>query len=166
MISFSSRRSLGAVGFRGFVTVEQIRADHKVVPKEPGVYLVVRAARAAPRFLRHSPAHHHKGRNPSLPVHDLRNAWCSRSVVLYIGKAGTEAGTATLRSRLRAYVRSGVGQAAGHWGGRAIWQLGASKDLQVAWRATTADHARRLERHLIAAFERQFGKRPFANRAN
>ena len=165
MISFSNRRSLIDVGFRGFVTVDRIRVDPNLLPKEPGIYLVIRPTRTAPRFLRRSPAHHWKGRNPSLSVNDLRNAWCPRSLVLYIGKAGTEGGKATLRSRLRAYVRSGAGHAAGHWGGRAIWQLGSSKDLQVAWRATTAEHARRLERHLIAAFGRQFGKRPFANRA-
>lgn len=58
--------------------------------------------------------------------------------VVYIGKAGKQGGRATLRSRLRAYLRQGRGHRAGHWGGRMVW--------------------------LIADFVACFGQRPFANR--
>ncbi|MGE5802621.1 MAG: hypothetical protein ACM358_10205 [Gemmatimonadota bacterium] len=119
--------------------------------------MILRDRRRRPRVLSASPAGRWKGKNPTLPAAPLRAAWVGESPVLYIGKAST-----SLKGRLRAYLRHGAGHSAGHWGGRAIWQLAGSDQLLVAWRLQR--DARAVERELIASFVRTYGKRPFANR--
>lgn len=152
-------------GFGGFESVAALRANRlAAVPGQPGVYLVLRTPSRPPQFLTASPAGMHKGRDPTLPLAELQSRWATNALILYIGKAGGVAQRGTLRSRLSAYLRSGAGQAAGHWGGRVIWQLADSDELVIAWRCTEAGDARALERLLLESFVRTYGRRPFANR--
>jgi hypothetical protein len=83
------------------------------------------------------------------------------ALVLNIGKAGP--GKATLRSRLKQYIRFGQGEAVGHRGGRYIWQLAHSDDLLVCWKVTPDDVPRTVEKMLIEEFETVYGRPPFAN---
>ena len=163
---FSSVKALRSYGFRGFVTVRDL-AQGKLadVPKVPGVYVVLRPAKAPAGIRRTNPAYRFKGRDPTLPVAALRSKWPKRALVLYIGKAGKRDGKATLVKRLRSYLRSGQGLPSAHWGGRAIWQVVNADDLLVAWLQTTASGARVIEQKLISEFEREHGSLPFANRA-
>jgi hypothetical protein len=128
------------------------------------VYVVVRLDQFSPAFLAQSPAGRFKGRDPTIPVEELRAGWTDESPVLYIGKAGGVGTRATLRSRLAAYIRHGYGSRAAHWGGRAIWQLSNVPDLLVGWRSTLPDDPRDVERAMIEEFVARFGQRPFANR--
>lgn len=156
---FESVEGCRAAGFGGFEPVRSLRASRlAAVPDAPGVYIVLRPGEAAPTFLPRSSAGRYKRRNATVKGSALRAAWVDGSRTVYIGKAST-----SLRDRLRAYLAHGAGRAAGHWGGRFIWQLAGSADLLVAWRVERDRSARDVERDLIAQFERAYGRRPFAN---
>ena len=163
---FRSPADLHDAGFTGFHTIRDLWTSRFApVPTARGVYLVVRSDSSPPEFLAVSPAGHFKGRDPTLPVEELRASWIAQSCTLYIGKAGGAKTSATLRTRLLTYLRHGQGRRAAHWGGRAIWQLADAPSLLVAWRVVTDGEPRELERALIAEFSEHFGQRPFANRA-
>lgn len=126
------------------------------VPREPGVYVVLRSAVDVPEFLEKSTAGWHTGRNPSVDVEVLRVSWVADAEVIYIGKA------TNLRTRLSQYRRSGSGGTS-HRGGRYIWQLASSPSRLVAWLPTPDENPRVVEQHLIAQFVTDHGARPFAN---
>lgn len=152
-------------GFTGFVRVPTLRAQRlHGLPERPGVYAILWPSRDRPDFLRASPAGWFKGRDPTLPVEELARAWVPGTPVLYVGKAGGAGVRSGMRTRLRTYLAHGAGRRAGHWGGRAVWQIEASEQLLVAWRVETCREPREVERELLAAFEQRFGRRPFANR--
>jgi hypothetical protein len=58
-----------------------------------------------------SPAGWLRGRNPTVPISDLSEAWVRDTCVVYIGKA------TSLRTRLRAYLAHGSGRRSSHWSG-------------------------------------------------
>ena len=77
------------------------------------------------------------------------------AAVVYIGKAGS------LSERVGSLIAFGNGHAAGHRGGRYLWQLADAEDLLVAWRPE--DEPERAEAALLDAFRAQHGVLPFAN---
>jgi len=134
------------------------------IPNVSGVYLICRPNETSPVFLDESSAGVFKSKNPSIPVHELREKWISDALVIYIGKASGSSLRSTLRARVSTYLRHGRGFGAAHWGGRAIWQLQDSSKLLLAWMETP--DARGVEKRLIAEFRSQYGKWPFANRTS
>jgi hypothetical protein len=128
------------------------------------VYVVYRPRNVHKRFLPDSPAGRFKGRDPSLSLRERNERWTDSAAILYVGKAGGPSLRATLRQRIRAYVRHGNGARASHWGGRAIWQLVDADKLLIAWRIGP-ENPREDERARIAALTALYGRRPFANRA-
>jgi hypothetical protein len=127
-----SRIDLERAGFRGWRTWAELRrSDFASVPSGPVVYVICRSVKTEPSFLAASPGGHFKGKDPSVPVGVLRENWVVRAEVVYIGKADVA------RRRLGQYARFGAGERVGHWGGRFIWQLADSADMQVAWHAIT-----------------------------
>ena len=165
-MNFESLRDLRDAGFEGFRSVRDLWHSRLVdVPQVTGMYVIARSDLRSPSFLEVSPAGRFKGRDPTIPVAELRDAWVPETCVLYIGKAGELGGDASLRSRLTTYLRHGHGRRSPHWGGRAIWQLSDAGDLLVCWRELSPEETRNMERNSIAAFVAHFGKRPFANRA-
>lgn len=111
-----------------------------------------------PQFLSASPAGRFKGKDPTVAAERLASESCDDAAVVYIGKADL------LRRRLRQYARFGAGEPVGHWGGRFIWQLADSDQLQVAWRVLTGtETARAFEQRLLERFVELHGVRPFAN---
>ena len=161
-----SVEALTAAGFEGFVSVTDLLSQKCAqVPAAPGVYLVLRPDATPPRWLDRSTGYHFKRRNPGMSPGRLLETWLPAAILLYIGKAGTASGKASLRSRLLSYVRFGAGEPAAHWGGRYIWQLGNSCDLLVAWKTTVVGRDPRVEeRALIEDFKVRYGgRRPFAN---
>jgi hypothetical protein len=151
-------------GFQGFLTVSALRKSgcHEV-PEEQGVYLVLRPKSAPPVFTAHSTGGHFKGKDPTVPISSLENAWVERALVLYIGKAGGPGKQPTLRSRLCRYMQFGQGSAVAHWGGRFIWQLEGAAGLIVCWKPTPNCDPRAVEKTLIQEFKGRYGRRPFAN---
>ncbi|MDO8585959.1 MAG: hypothetical protein Q7T82_02870 [Armatimonadota bacterium] len=161
-----TRSGLEAAGFSGFVDIARLRASGcSLVPKEPGVYALLRNTTEPPTFLQSSIGGHYDGRNPTVQVDELKQNWIEGARVVYIGKAGTFGKkTPTLRRRLSLYMRFGAGKACAHWGGRYIWQLAECDDLLVAWKPLSLNHdPLAVERHLIGQFVMLYGKMPFAN---
>jgi hypothetical protein len=161
-VNFDSIDDIRRSGFEGFVTISDLQASNCCeVPTEPGVYLVLRPNIEPPDFLSDSIGGYFKGKNPTVTVSKLQGKWVEKAIVLNIGKAGP--GTATLRSRLKQYMRFGQGQNAGHQGGRYIWELPNSHDLLLCWRVTLDAVPRTMEKALIENFKAVYGKLPFAN---
>jgi hypothetical protein len=157
---FDSIEGLRGVGFTGFEPVHSLRESRlAAVPAKPGIYAVLCLVNGEPSFLARSSAGQYRGRNPTVAESVLRSAWVPGAFVVYLGKAST-----SLRTRLGAYLAHGAGRSAGHWGGRFIWQLADSGNLAVAWRIELHRSPREVERELIAQFEVEHQRRPFANR--
>lgn len=157
---FSSIEALGAASFDGFVPL--VTLDTPRVPKQPGLYVVVRTSTQAPRFLDTSVGGWFKGKDPSVPVTRLESRWLTTTPVIYIGKAGGATSGATLSGRLAQYQRFCNGEPIGHWGGRFICQLTDLADLLVAWRPSSGDEASE-DTAAIDEFKSQYGQYPFAN---
>ena len=160
-----SRHGLEVFGFTGFMRVADLKKPGgcNVIPKQMGVYVVVRENAIAPTFLERSIAGHFKGKDPTLPVEELRRNWVNGACVVYIGKAGGPAEDSTLRSRLKQYMDFGCGRPVGHRGGRMIWQLADCDDLLVAWKLLEGIEPLDVEQELLEAFDAIYGKRPYAN---
>lgn len=152
-------------GFNGFIPFADLQRDS--IPREPGVYVVLRPHAADPRFAPTSQAGWFKDRDPTVSLESLRDAWINNAPVLYIGKAAAGArDTRGLRARIWEYRRFGFGDRVGHWGGRYIWQLEDAHELLVAWMPTPAAGPAEVEAALIDEFRETFGARPSANRVD
>lgn len=146
-------------GFEGFVSVRELKSGFRNagVPKEGGVYLVLRLANTEPVFLQKGTGGYHKKKDPNVSIDELRSNWIEAEPVVYIGKA-TE-----LYSRVRQYINFGSGKSVGHYGGRYIWQLADSDELIVCWKRCKGD-PQVVETAMIAEFKNSHnGQRPFAN---
>lgn len=164
MLDFGTIDSIRASGFTGFRTVAHLRDTClKEVPDLPGVYMVLAEPYLVPKFLSVSVGGHFKGRDPTVPIAELKANWVAGAIVLNIGKAGGSGTSATLRRRISQYLRFGSGKPVGHRGGRHIWQLEGSDQLVVCWMTTLEEEPRDVEANLIASFVKTYGKRPFAN---
>ncbi len=162
----NDRAYLERAGFTGFVTPSALRSSSLAgVPSSPGVYAVLRENTEPPRFLDRSVGGHFKGKDPTVAVAQLQDAWMPGTAILCIGKAGGASIGATLRGRLRQYLDFGAGRPVGHWGGRYIWQLADSAELLFAWCTMGDLEPRQVERSMLADFRQQHGRLPFANLA-
>lgn len=147
-------------GFDGWLTFAELASAN--VPRDPGVYVIVRPTDDPPAFRADAP---YRGDAP-LPVTDLEARWVRGERLVYIGMASLGSKRDGLHRRLRQFRRYGEGHAARHAGGRRIFQLADHADLLVAWRVTDDAEARDTERAMIAAFQAHHGVRPFANDAD
>jgi hypothetical protein len=161
---FGGRTELEQRGFEGFASVLSLRSSNcGGVPELPGVYFVLRLDMKRPVFLDRSAGGHFKGEDPTVSVSKLIGKWVENALVLNIGKAGGPDNRATLRSRIRDYIRFGYGEAVGHRGGRYVWQLSDWQNLVVCWKPTLGENPREIEKNLIRAFEAVYDRLPFAN---
>ena len=161
-MSFSGLHDIRERGFKGFVSISALQASRCFeVPDQPGVYLVLRTNVAERDFVCKSCGGRFKGRNPTVAENVLTNKWVAGTLVLYVGKAGGNT-SATLRTRLNAYMRFGQGAAVGHWGGGYIWQVHGSSDFLVCWMLALSLFLRAIESDLIREFEMSYRKLPFA----
>lgn len=146
------RASLEAVGFKGFVTFGDLASSE--VPREAGIYIVLRTALTPPEILKVTRAR----AGSAYPLDDLEARWVPGTPVMYIGKA--EAKVGGLRKRLGQYARKG----SSHQGGRSIWQLADQDELLVAWALTPGESAEDVEIRYRSAFADVYERWPFANR--
>jgi len=165
-MDFNNISDIKKAGFEGFKTMKDLFIDNSVLPSKKGVYLILNTDATLPAFLIKGTGGFFKGRDPNVSVELLNTSWVDQALVVYIGKAGSENGSATLKSRLNQYFGFGQGKNIGHWGGRFIWQLASSSKLVVCWKQLPDQNPREYEKELIANFIKQFGKRPFANLVN
>ena len=130
------------------------------VPTDPGVYLVTRPCRTPAVFLPKSVGGWFKGKDPTDTPAFLSEHWVTGACVLYIGKGG---GANGLKQRLGQFMSFGDGKNIGHRGGRLIWSLADHQELLVQWEVTPNEAPEHVERCMIGLFQRNYGKRPFAN---
>lgn len=156
---------LKEIGFKGFKKISYLNDNFDVIPEQIGIYIVIYDSNNAPEFLINGVGGFFKGKDPNISISELRSNWVDKAKVVYIGKAGTLTGKATLRSRLKQYLKFGQGKNIGHYGGRLIWQLKNHLDLKICWLTFNEIEPRELEKKLIDIFEYQNEKRPFANLA-
>ncbi|MBZ0243799.1 MAG: hypothetical protein K8F24_11325, partial [Bacteroidales bacterium] len=102
-------------------------------------------------------------RNPNVEIDVLKNSWVDNTLTVYIGKAGTLKNKASLKTRLKQYLRFGDGKNVGHYGGRYIWQIAESKSLVFCWKPISATEPKKVETILLTDFHKQYKKLPFAN---
>lgn len=162
-MDFNNINEIKKAGFLGFRKMGELFIDSSTVPKIKGVYLVLNPKYRKPEFLEVGTGGHFKGKNPNVSIDELKSNCVEDSLVVYIGKAGSETSSATLNSRLKQYLGFGQGKNIGHRGGRLIWQLKNSRDLVVCWKPLPNEDPRTIEKSLINKFVSTFSKRPFAN---
>ena len=165
-MNFNDIKEIKKEGFVGFKTMHELFADSSQLPSTKGVYFVLNLDNKSPSFLQVGTGGHFKGKNPNISLEELKSNWINKALVVYIGKAGSDSSSATLKSRLKQYFGFGQGKDIGHWGGRLIWQLAASPNLVVCWKQLANEDPRAYESQLIRDFVTQFGNRPFANLAD
>ena len=148
--------------FKGFITIKELNDNPNIIPDVRGVYKVLFKGKS-PSFLEHGTCGRFKDREPNVPISTLKENWVNGAETIYIGKAGSLTGNATLRKRIKQYLKIGQGKKVGHWGGRYIWQLKNSDQLIFCWCETPNDEPGDIETKLIQDFKDKYGKRPFAN---
>jgi hypothetical protein len=150
-------------GFRGFVPVANLGRDAlATIPRQAGVYAVVRETTAAPQFLAVSSGGWFKGNDPTVPVATLVAKWVPGAQTLYLGKANLTA-RRSLRKRVTELVDFSHGRPVAHRGGEWLWQLEGCQALRVAW--LVEPYCAGLEYLLLGAFVSKYGRLPFANRS-
>ena len=164
LLRFKSVEELKKNGFEGFIKISEYSS--KSIPDAAGTYSVLYIGRNKPEFLQNGTGGFFKGRDPNVPIEVLEKSWIDGTIVLYIGKAGRTNSSATLRSRIRQYLKFGQGEPIGHWGGRFIWQIKDNGNLLICWRTLSDGEPRELEKSLIEQFQAWYGKKPFANLSN
>lgn len=160
---FQNLTSIKEAGFTGFKKVEQLWNDYTVIPDERGVYLILNPEISMKQFLTKGVGGYFKGKDPNLSIPQLTSNWVENSHVLYIGQAGGNGSSATLRKRVKQYLEFGKGKPVGHYGGRLIWQLSHHRDLIVAWKVTGTVDPSIEENNQLRAFYDTYGLLPFAN---
>jgi len=160
---FQDLPSIRNSGFVGFKTIEQLWNDSSCLPNEKGVYVVINPHCSKKQFLAKGVGGFFKGKNPNISLEELTSHWIEDCHILYIGQAGGNGSSATLKKRLKQYLDFGKGKPVGHYGGRLIWQLLHHKDLLVAWKNTKFTNPREEERAVIRDFHNNYGRLPFAN---
>jgi len=161
-LELDSVEGLRAAGFEGFVPVRDLRRDDcRGVPRENGVYVLVRDSAAEPRFTPRGTGAFWRGQDPNVKPEALAEKWVPGAIVLYVGRAAGTGVRGRLQQRVKRWLRFGEGKNVAHWGGRYVWQLADAFSLPVAWKPC-ADAAAE-EAALLAAFEAKHGALPFAN---
>ncbi|MDR0617136.1 MAG: hypothetical protein LBG29_10045 [Synergistaceae bacterium] len=153
-------------GFSGFVLIGELMDKNcEQVPSVPGIYIVSVPKGFEHKFLPESPVLPRRQVARFKSVNCLEKKWVEGTTVIYIGKSGGDHKKATLRHRLRAYMRSGSGKNARHYGGEYIWQLERIRSCPVAWMPLLEGDPEKAEGDLIDRFTEQYDNRlPFANR--
>jgi hypothetical protein len=162
-MNFNNIDEIEKAGFIGFKKMSELFIDSSSIPKVKGVYLILNPNFKKAEYVLIGTGGHFKGKNPNIAIDELKSHWVNDSLVVYIGKAGSETGTSTLQKRLKQYFGFGQGKNIGHWGGRLIWQLKKSTELIVCWKPLQDEDPRTVESQLIKKFVTEFTKRPFAN---
>ncbi|MGZ2370407.1 hypothetical protein ACXR6G_11510 [Ancylomarina sp. YFZ004] len=162
-MNFNDIKGLEEHGFRGFKTIEELWDNRSSIPKEKGVYLVIDPNYKNTEYIPTGVGGFFKGKNPNVSISELKCNFVPNSLVVYIGKAGSLTGKATLNSRLGQYLRFGQTKNVGHWGGRYIWQIKNHSDLIFCWKTIPTEEPREIEKLLLEQYATSFNKRPFAN---
>ncbi|MEH7224460.1 hypothetical protein V7112_11695 [Bacillus sp. JJ1566] len=162
-MDYNNLKSIKDYGFEGYIPVSQLMQDHSIIPHIRGVYMVLYTPDYSPEFLMEGTGGFFKGKDPNVPLEELKDNWVNDTKVVYIGKAGGEKSSATLNSRIKQFLKFGSGKNVSHFGGRLIWQIENIDDLIICWKELPVDNPHDVKKHLIKRFTKIHRKRPFAN---
>lgn len=161
----TEREQLKVQDFKGFITIGELKKSYKAIPKEKGVYVVLREKDDRPEIYGKRPFDSQEKKYPSYTKQELEDKWVEGTHIVYIGKAGSSCQKTELHKRISTYIRFGKGKKAPHGGGRSIWQLADADDLVVCWKTLTEEEPCCVEFKMIVDFYNQHNnKLPFANR--
>ncbi len=160
---FTNLDEIKKAGFAGFKTINQLCADNSLIPQNKGVYLIINSSTSNNDFLTIGTGGFFKTKDPNVSLTVLSNKWVDNSLVVYIGQAGGNGSSATLKSRIKQYLQFGKGKPVGHYGGRYIWQLKNNSELIVAWKSLNTENPSAVEQELFRDFLNYYGRLPFAN---
>ena len=99
MIDFNCINSIRESGFFGFKKVSDLLANTASIPDAIGVYMILYMGENPCEFVENGTGGFFKERDPNVGLSVLREKWVNKTKVIYIGKAGSLEGQATLRSR-------------------------------------------------------------------
>lgn len=162
-MTLDSIDDIRAAGFSGFRKIHDLMEDSSTIPRQRGVYMVLRDVASSVSFTVEGTGGFFKGKDPNVSLALLEANWVEGTSIVYIGKAGAVGSAATLQSRLRQYLKFGKGKNVGHWGGRLIWQIDGASELVMCWKPMPDGDPRAAEAAMIREFVAEHGKRPFAN---
>ncbi|HQB75982.1 MAG TPA: hypothetical protein PK086_00280 [bacterium] len=155
--------------FTNYRTIKELKSerfDWSIIPCVKGVYVVVFDCPNNPSFLSKGLGGFFKNINPNVSVEILKQKWVNfkpgDNNVVYIGKAGGENVKATLKERIKSYIKFGRGKSSPHRGGRYIWQITNSDSLKVYWRESN-DPIKEEKKMLLEFKAKHDNKLPFAN---
>ncbi|MBU2060884.1 MAG: hypothetical protein KKH44_03410 [Bacteroidetes bacterium] len=69
--------------------------------------MILNPSATKPQFKTSGIGGHFKGKNPNISLQLLQDNWFDDASVIYIGKAGSDSGLATLHSRFKQYLNFG-----------------------------------------------------------
>src|SRR6185436_17638038 len=95
--------SFKEAGFSGFVSINQLWNDPNSIPNEKGVYVILNPDSSKKQFLQTGVGGHFKGKDPNVTIDQLHSNWVDNSPLLYVGQAGGNHSSATLRKRLKQF---------------------------------------------------------------
>ncbi|MCC3357142.1 hypothetical protein [Bacillus sp. REN16] len=162
-MDFSNFKSIKDYGFVGYIPVSQLMQNQSIIPHSRGVYMVLYTPDISPKFLNKGSGGFFKGKDPNVPIEELKVNWVNDTKVIYIGTAGGGKSAATLHSRIKQLVKFGRGKNVGHSGGRLIWQIENNHDLIICWKELRVDDPYVVKKQLMRGFKNMYRKRPFAN---
>ena len=81
-MQFESLTDIVAFGLGGGISISDLQESCSAIPKEPGVYLVVRDVSTPPIFLQASTGAHLGGRDPLVSAEVLKRRWVPNSKLL------------------------------------------------------------------------------------
>lgn len=162
-MDYNNFKSIKDYGFEGYIPVSQLRQNQSIVPHNKGVYMVLYIPDDSPEFLTKGSGGFFKGRDPNVPLEELKGNWINDTKVIYIGKAGGGKSSATLNSRIKQFLKFGSGKNVSHYGGRIVWQIEDINNLVICWKELPVEDPNDVKKHLIRGFKKIHRKKPFAN---
>ena len=151
---------------KGFIKVGKIK-DWKLwidrLPKQKGVYAITRENKESPHFISVGTGAFYKNVDPNVPIEKLLEKWdCSSHQIMYVGRANYDDGNikykdckVAIQKRVREYMRFGYSKKSPHRGGKYIWQMDDSGELDVWYKVCAFPQT--IEGELIEKYK------PFAN---
>lgn len=109
-MNFNDRNDLIKNGFKGFVRIGNLLDSLHIIPKKPGIYLVLNPNHSKVHFINPGTGGFFKNKNPNVSIEKLEQEYVPDSLVVYIGKAGGKEKKSNLRKRIRELLLFGKGK--------------------------------------------------------
>ncbi len=162
-MNFNDVESLKKNGFNGFKKIEELWQDKNCIPKVKGVYFILNPNYSETEFVYPGVGGFYKARDPNVPTAELQKHFIPDSLVMFIDKAGSPSGKATLNSRLGQFLRFGRTRRVDYWNGRYLWQIKDHAKLVCCWKETPNEDPLKVAQNYTSEFIKVYGRKPFAN---